>query len=114
MKKNEKICQESRYLRLLVYKLNFVQTKSIKLSILGTVLRIGGGFFLALGIVKILGITGVAKNVIIIVSSMPAAVTSYIFAEKYEANPDFAASVVLISTLVSMITIPLILRFLKI
>ncbi len=96
------------------YKLNFVKTKVIKLGIWGTALRIGGGFLLALGITKVFGISGVVKDVIIIVSSMPAAITSYIFGEKYEANPDFAASVILISTAVSIITIPIVLRFLRI
>lgn len=101
-------------LLIMGYKLNFVQAKAIKSSIWGTALRIGGGFLLGLVIVKVLAIRGVAGDIVIIVSSMPAAITSYIFAQKYDANPDFAASVVLVSTAVSIITIPLVLRFLNI
>lgn len=101
-------------LLIMGYKLNFVQAKSIRSSIWGTALRIGGGFLLGLGIVEVLSIGGVARSIVIIISSMPAATTSYIFSEKYDANPDFAASVVLLSTAVSIVTIPFVLRFLNI
>lgn len=99
-------------LLIMGYKMNFVQVKSIRNSLWGTALRLGGGFFLSLVIVRILGISGLARDIVIIVSSMPSAITSYIFAEKYNANPDFAAPVVLVSTAASIISIPLVLRFL--
>jgi malate permease and related proteins len=101
-------------LLIMGYKMNFVRARTIKQSLWGTVLRIGGGFILSLVIVKAIGISGIARDVVILSSSMPSAIVSYIFAEKYDANPDFAASVVLVSTAVSIISIPLVLRFLGI
>jgi hypothetical protein len=44
---------------------------------------------------------------------MPSAVLTYIFAKKYEADADFAAGMILVSTLLSILTIPLIVYFLR-
>ncbi len=54
----------------------------------------------------------VALAVLILQVSTPVAVTSYMLAEKYKANSDQVAGLVMASTLMSIVAIPLILAFL--
>ncbi len=54
----------------------------------------------------------VALAVLIVQVSTPVAVTSYLLAEKYEADADQVAGLVVISTLLSVVTLPLTLAFL--
>lgn len=53
----------------------------------------------------------VALGVLIVQISTPVAVTSYLIAEKFGADGDSVASLVVVSTVLSMITIPLTLAF---
>jgi len=54
----------------------------------------------------------IAFGVLIIQVSTPVAVTSYMLAEKYEADADQVAGLVMVSTLMSIIVIPVLLAFL--
>ena len=60
----------------------------------------------------IFGLTEVASAILILQFTTPIAVTSYLLAEKFNRNPDDVASLVIISTSISIIYIPLILSFL--
>ena len=53
----------------------------------------------------------VATAVLIVQVATPVAVTSYMLAEKYEADSETVAGLVVTSTLLSVITLPLILSF---
>lgn len=53
------------------------------------------------------GLSGVPLAVLILQVAMPVAVTSYLLAEKYAADPDAVAGLVVVSTLLSVATIPL-------
>jgi predicted permease len=53
------------------------------------------------------GIDEVVKQVSVVLSGMPAAATTAILAAKYDGDTHFAAKIVLISTLLSMLSIPL-------
>ncbi|WP_392486468.1 AEC family transporter [Haloimpatiens sp. FM7315] len=52
-------------------------------------------------------------NIAVIVEAMPAAAICSIFAESYDKNPEFASKGVFITTLLSVITIPIVILFLK-
>ena len=54
----------------------------------------------------------VALGVLIVQVSTPVAVTSYMLAEKYNADADQVAGLVMVSTLMSIIVIPVLLAFL--
>lgn len=54
----------------------------------------------------------IVANSVIIIASMPAAAMTSIFAESYDKEKDFAAIVVLTTTLLSVITIPLLVNIL--
>ncbi len=52
------------------------------------------------------------SNSVLIIASMPAAIMTSIFAENYNKEKDFATIIVLMSTLLSVITIPILVRVL--
>lgn len=57
------------------------------------------------------GLNSVALGVLVMQITTPVAVTSYLLSEKYNASPNEVAGLVVVSTLMSVITIPLILTF---
>jgi len=58
------------------------------------------------------GLPPVAMAVLILQVTTPVAVTSYMLAEKYGADADAVAGLVIASTLLSVVTLPLTLAFL--
>lgn len=61
-------------------------------------------------ILKLLGFSGILLSVCTLVVAMPIATTTTIFAEMYDEDALFASRVVAFSTLLSIITIPLIMK----
>ena len=64
---------------------------------------------LALGLLSLLRVTGLAWQVGVVQAGTPAAVTLTILANEFDAKPRFVATVVLVSTLVSLVTMTFIL-----
>jgi predicted permease len=92
------------------YNLNRFHIHSIKFALIGSFFRIGVGFFLSWIIfIKVLGDTSLTAKTIVLLSSMPSAIVVYPIAEQYDANPEMVASVIVASTLISILTIPLVL-----
>jgi predicted permease len=73
--------------------------------------RILLGFALAVGLVEWLDLDGTLRGTLLIQSSMPVAVFSYLFAARYDRHPEDAAGAILVSTLVSFATLPALLLF---
>lgn len=69
------------------------------------------GFAIAHLIVWLFGLEGVAKGVIILQGSMPSAVFTYLFAAKFNRSPEAVAGIVLSSTLISAVTLPLLVAY---
>ena len=65
----------------------------------------------ALGAGLWLDLPHVALAVLVLQVATPVAVTSYLLAEKYEADADAVAGLVVISTLLSVVSIPVVLAF---
>ena len=59
------------------------------------------------GILKVLNIDEVLAGVTVIMSGMPAGSTTAILADKYDGDGHYASKTVFVSTLLSMITVPL-------
>jgi predicted permease len=97
---------------VLGYRLTKIKIKDTQIAFLASIFKMGTGLILALILIAIFSITGVMKNVLIIIASMPSAVLTMVICHKYRRDADLVASVILISTLLSIITIPLILLFL--
>lgn len=53
------------------------------------------------------GLTGAARGVAVLMTGMPAGATAAIFAARYHSDAPFATRCVVLSTLVSMVTLPL-------
>ena len=73
----------------------------------GALLRILGGFIAAYVAVSLLGAEGVNRQVLLLYGALPAAVINFILTEKFGRDPNLAASIVVLSTFFSTITIPL-------
>ena len=59
----------------------------------------------------IVGLEGTARSCLLLGSVMPSAVINFIFAEKFASEPGDVATAVVASTLVSVVTTPLVLAF---
>ena len=99
-------------LLVLGYRLTKIKLKDTKKALLASIFKIGVGFIIALTIVLAFSLTGVVRDVLILQAAMPSAVLTMVITHSYKRNADLVASVVFISTLLSMITIPLLLWFL--
>ena len=68
-------------------------------------------FVIAVGVSYALGLSGVAQGVLVLQGAMPAAVFSYLFAARYERDADDVAGIVLVSTLLGAVTLPLLVSY---
>ena len=69
--------------------------------------RLGLGFGLGLLAVALFELEGAVAGVVLIQAAMPSAVFNIVFAERYDNQPEDVAAVILISTLMSFATLPL-------
>jgi predicted permease len=67
---------------------------------------------IAVGVAAVFDLGQVATAVLILQLAMPVAVTSYLLAEKYGADSETVAGLVVVSTAISVVSIPLTLAFL--
>src|SRR5262245_25665843 len=74
----------------------------------GALLRILGGFAAAYMAVKLVGADGMNRQVLLLYGSLPAAAMNFILTEKFGQDPNLAASIVVLSTFFSVLTIPLV------
>ncbi|WP_297004740.1 AEC family transporter [Thalassolituus sp. UBA6592] len=89
-----------------------LQVKQWKQALAYSVLRIGGGLLVGLFVVWLLDMQGVGRGIVLIQASMPVAVFNYLFAERYQRQPEAVAGMVVMSTLMSFATVPLLLLYL--
>ena len=76
----------------------------------GALVRIGGGFAAANIAVMLIGAEGVNRQVLLLYGCLPSAVVNFVLTEKYRQDPELAASIVVLSTLISVVTIPVAFR----
>lgn len=62
---------------------------------------------------QLLGLTGVVRQAAILEFAMPTAVMATVLTTEYEAAPEFTAGTVLVSTLASIVTVSIVLAFLR-
>lgn len=74
----------------------------------GALVRIVGGFAAAHIAVYLIGAEGVNRQVLLLYGSLPAAVINFVLTEKYRQDPSLAASIVVISTFLSIFTVPVV------
>lgn len=71
------------------------------------VVKLIAGFSVGYGIATLLGLEGAARGVLIIEAAMPVAVHNYMFAQKFNRNTADTASMILVSTVISLASLPL-------
>jgi predicted permease len=90
------------------YRLHNVESLKWGHALGGALLRIIGGFAAAAAAVNLIGAQGINRQVLLLYGSLPAAVINFVLTEKYCQDPELAASIVVLSTIISIITIPLV------
>jgi len=69
--------------------------------------------FVALGLAALVGVSGAARQAVVILSSMPVAVVTTILALEFELSPAFVTSAVFVSTIVSPLTLTPLIAYLR-
>ena len=90
------------------YRLHEVDTLQWGHALGGAMVRVFGGFAAANIAVLAIGATGINRQVLLLYGALPAAVINFVLTEKYRQDPALAASIVVISTLLSVLTIPIV------
>lgn len=85
--------------------------RNLHRSLTVSVLRLAIGFATAVAVAHAFGLEGAARGALILQSAMPVAVFNYLFAQRYGTEPEAVAGVVVISTGLSFLTLPLLLWF---
>ena len=86
---------------------------SLKDSIISSIGRVVIGPIIGFLIIKIFNLSGFAAGVLLIQSAMPSAILTYLVAEMYSPKKvvDSISSMIVVSTLMSLITVPFIVYF---
>ena len=72
-------------------------------------MRLVGGAIAGYLVAKILGLSGIDLQVVVLQSSMPTAVISFVIVNEFGGDAARTARVVVTSTLLSFVTLPLVL-----
>ncbi|MEX0806466.1 MAG: AEC family transporter [Candidatus Binatia bacterium] len=88
------------------YRLHDFQSFQWRHAVGGALVRIFGGFLVASIVVNLIGAEGVNRQVLLLYGALPAAVINFVLTEKYRQDPELAASIVVLSTFISVLTIP--------
>lgn len=86
-----------------------LKVHSLKRALGISVSRIALGFLVGVGLAYAFGLEREAAGVLILQSSMPVAVFNYLFAKLYDRAAEDVAGMVVVSTLISFATLPLLL-----
>ncbi|MDD9941144.1 MAG: AEC family transporter [Myxococcales bacterium] len=93
-------------------RLATVELGAIGLALQATAIRLLGGFGAGWVAVMLLGSTGMSRAVILLQASMPAAVINFVLAEKYDRDPHLVSSIIAVSILASLVSVPILLAWL--
>jgi predicted permease len=100
-------------LMLLALGVSLAQLRVTRLprNFLLSMVRIGGGAAIGFAVGHFLGASDMATGVLMIQSAMPVAVFNYLFAQYYNREPADVASMVVITTALSFVSLPVLLYF---
>jgi len=89
-----------------------IQVTTFGRSAILSVARIGMGTIAGFTLAALFGFTGPERIAFVLQCAMPVAVFNYVFAQMYDNEPGEVASLVVVSTLLSVVTTPIILAVL--
>lgn len=93
--------------------LGSIQVRSLRAGVGFSLLRTLSAVVLASAIGFLLDLPPLAHSILVLQMSMPIAVFNYLFAQRAKREPQYVASLVFCSTLLSFIYLPLLLAYLK-
>lgn len=88
-----------------------ISFKGWNVGVISGLVRPAAGMLLSFGVAELLGLKGFEEGLLVIYGALPPAVMNYIFAERYNAEPERVASIVLIGNLLSIGVLPVALAF---
>ena len=94
-------------LLILGFKLASVRITHLSTTIISSVIRLGVGLLLGFAVVAIFNMTGIMRAVVLFESAMPGAVNTTLLTIKYDNEAELVSSVVFLTTIVSLVMIPL-------
>jgi len=80
---------------------------SIRLGLYGAVARPVAGMLIALGVMQVVDLPQEQKALLLVFGALPPAVLNYIFAERYQQEPEAVASIVLIGNVAALLFLPI-------
>lgn len=80
--------------------------RALRIAVVAAI-KLSVGFLAGLGISHALGLEGAARGVLMIGCSMPIAVHTFMFAQRFDRGPDDTAGLILVTTAISLATLPL-------
>jgi malate permease and related proteins len=99
-------------LLMLGSSLSLLGVTSLWRATLVSLIRIGLGAAVGIAVAWLFGLTGSMRAVLILQCANPVAVYNYLFAQRWNNQPEEVAGVVVLSTLLSILTIPVLLTWL--
>jgi predicted permease len=84
----------------------------IALLIPGIIIRLIISPLVALGVLVLLGVSGLEMRVAIVQTSAPAALLPLLYAIRFKRSPEFLATIIMITTILSGVTLTLLMRIL--
>lgn len=81
----------------------------LRLSLLLATIRLGIGLTSGTLAVFVLGATGIEAGALFLLSAMPSAVITYVFAQRYNRSPEQVAGLIVASTLMTFALLPVLL-----
>lgn len=90
-----------------------LRVENIRRALTLSLLRLVIGFWVGVLVTSLFRLSAPARGVLILQSTMPAAVFNYLLAEHYNSYANDTAGVVVISTAIAIVVLPFLLVFLK-
>ena len=91
---------------VLGYSLAELKVSDIKLALFVSVIRLILGIIVGFLIIFVLGLQGTQAGVVFLLSVMPIAIFNFVFAKQFNRSPEKVAGVIIISTLLIFLCLP--------
>lgn len=88
-----------------------VEKPSLRIAISGTILRLGVIPMIILAVAKFFPLALELKQVLIVQAAMPAAMSPLLIAKLYGGRPGISAQIIVVTTAVSLLTLPAVIAF---
>jgi predicted permease len=89
-----------------------IRFTQVPATLAASAIRMGGGFCLGLLAVWVFGLTGIPRAIVLFEAAMPSAMFASVLASRYKNETELVSSVVLATTIMSIVVIPVLIYYL--